>query len=80
MELGHNSDAQFRSLVERIENINVQIKELTSDRSDIFAEAKSTGVDVKVLRRLVAIRKEDQTKREEAEAILETYMRAMGMI
>lgn len=74
---GHNG--QLKAIVERIENVNEQIKELTSDRGDIFKEAGGNGFDVKALRHLVRLRAEDPDKRAEREAILETYMHAMGM-
>jgi uncharacterized protein (UPF0335 family) len=78
-EAGHNSDAQLKSIVERVENLNAQIKNLTDDRADIFKEAAGNGFNVKALRQIVSIRKQDKTKREEAEAILHRYMVAMGM-
>lgn len=75
--IGDNS--QLKSVVERIERVNEQIKELTDDRSDIYKEAAGNGLNVKALRQIVAIRKQDQAKREEAEAILATYLSALGM-
>lgn len=79
-ESGHNSNAQLKSIVERIENVNEQIKDLTSDRSDIFAEAKGVGFDVKALRKIIALRKLSEDDRANQEAILETYMNALGMV
>ena len=75
--IGDNS--QLKAIVERIEHVEGEIKDLQAGRGEIYQEAKSHGYDVKILRRLVALRKQDQSKREEAQAILETYMRAMGM-
>lgn len=80
MEEGHNSKEQLRSIVERIENLDGQIKELRSDQKDIFAEARGNGYDVKALRTIIRLRKQDANERAEAEAILETYMQALGMI
>jgi uncharacterized protein (UPF0335 family) len=74
---GHNG--QLKSIVERVENLNEQIKELGSDRSDIFAEAKGNGYDVKALRKVIAIRKIDPTARAEQGALVETYLAALGM-
>lgn len=71
---------QIKSIVDRIETVNEQIKELTDDRSDIFAEAKGNGFDVKALRKIIALRKLSSEDRAQQEAILETYMQAMGMI
>lgn len=79
-EEGHNSKEQLRSIVERIENLDGQIKELRSDQKDIFAEAKGNGFDVKALRTIIRLRKQDANERAEAEAILETYMQALGML
>lgn len=79
-EEGHNSKEQLRSIVERIENLDGQIKELRSDQKDILTEAKGNGYDVKALRTIVRLRAEDPNKRAEREAVLETYMQALGMI
>jgi len=79
-EAGHNSNEQLKSIVERYENVGEQIKALQSDQKDIMAEAKGNGYDPKILRRVVSIRKQDKAKRDEAEAILERYMHALGMI
>ena len=63
---------QLRSIVERIERLEEDIK-------DVYGEAKSNGYDTKVLRKVVAIRKQDQNDRLEQEAILDTYLHALGM-
>lgn len=76
---GHNSGAQLRSIVERIENLDGEIKERRDDQKEIYSEAKSNGWDVKVLRKVVAIRKQDPAARAEQEILLETYMHALGM-
>lgn len=78
-DIGNNSKEQLKSIVERIENLAEQIKELRSDQSDIFAEAKGNGYDVKALRQIIRIRAEDPNKRAEREAILDTYMQALGL-
>jgi len=79
---GHNSFSkdQLRSIVERIENLEGEIKELQSDRADIYSEAKGNGYDCKALRAIVRMRRQDPNERQEAETILETYMHAMGML
>jgi uncharacterized protein (UPF0335 family) len=79
-QTGHNSAAQIKSLIERIENVGEQIKELQSDQKDIYQEAKGHGYDTKALRHIVRLRAEDPNKRAEREAILETYMHALGMV
>jgi uncharacterized protein (UPF0335 family) len=77
METGHNG--QLKAIVERIETVNEQIKELGDDRSDIFAEAKGSGYCVKTLRKVIAMRKKDPSERSEEAVLLETYMHALGM-
>ncbi len=79
-EPGHNSEGQLKSVVERIEHINEEITGLTSDRSDIFKEAKGNGLDVKALRKIIALRKLSADDRAAQDQILETYMNALGMI
>lgn len=76
---GHNAKEQLKSIVERIESLAEQIKELRSDQGDIYAEAKSGGFDVKTLRKIVAMRKKDPSARAEEAALLETYLHALGM-
>lgn len=80
MEAGHNSNGQLKALVERIENVNDQIKGLTEDRGDIFTEAKGVGFDVKALRKIIALRKLSSEDRAAQDQILETYMNALGML
>lgn len=77
---GHNTEGQLRSLVERIENLEESIKELQSDKSDIYAEAKGAGFDVKALKAIIKERKQDRDKAAELEAILDTYRHALGML
>jgi uncharacterized protein (UPF0335 family) len=74
----HNG--QLKSIVERIERLDEEIKGLRDDQKDIYAEAKGNGYDVKALRKVVAIRKQDPNARAEQETILETYMQALGML
>ena len=76
--IGHNG--QLRSIVERIENVAEQIKELQEDQREIYVEAKSGGFDVKALRTIIRLRKQSPEDRAEREAILETYMHALGML
>lgn len=78
-ELGANSKEQLKSIVERVENLETEIKGLSDDRNDIYKEAAGNGYDVKALRTIVRMRKQDPDKRAEQEAILETYLHAMGM-
>jgi uncharacterized protein (UPF0335 family) len=77
-EPGDIAGDQLRSLVERIEHLEEEIKELTEDKKEIYAEAKSNGFDVKILREIIRIRKQDQQEREEQESLLEVYLQALA--
>ena len=68
---------QLRAIVERIEHVDEEIRELNEAKKEIFLEAKSNGFDVKVLREIVRLRKQDQKEREEHESLLEVYLRAI---
>ena len=70
---------QLRAFIERIERLEEEKKTIADDIKDVYAECKGTGFDVKAVRQLVRIRKQDQAERQEAEAILELYMAALGM-
>ena len=75
---GDNAHAHLRSIVERVERINDEIKSLKEDQKEIFLEAKSAGYDGTALRALIRERAEDQTKRQTREALLDVYRRALG--
>ena len=68
---------QLRTIVERIEHIDEEIKELNEAKREIFAEAKSNGFDVKVLREVIRVRKKDKQERDEQETLLDLYMHAI---
>lgn len=70
---------RLRSLVDRIERLEEERKALSSDIKDIYAEAKSAGFDVKALRQLIRIRKQEAAEVEELETLLDLYRRALGM-
>jgi uncharacterized protein (UPF0335 family) len=70
---------RLRSLVERIERLEEERKALGNDIKDIYAEAKSAGFDVKVLRQLIRVRKQEAADVEEQETLLDLYRRALGM-
>ena len=70
----------LKAFVERIERLEEEKKALSDDIRDVYAEAKATGFDVKALRTIVRLRKQDVDERKEQEAILETYMHALGML
>ena len=68
---------RIRSFVERVEHIEEEIKALTEGKKEVFAEAKGEGFDVKVLKEILRLRKQDQEERDEHESLLDLYMRAM---
>jgi len=68
---------QLRTIVERIENVDEEIKELTEAKKEIFLEAKGNGFDVKVIREVIRVRKQDQKERDELETLLDIYLKAM---
>ena len=71
---------QLKAVIERIERLEEEKKTISDDIRDVYAEAKGNGFDVKALRTIVRLRKQDANKRQEAETILETYMQALGML
>ena len=71
---------QLKSVIERIEKLEEEKKTISDDIRDVYAEAKANGFDVKALRTIVRLRKIEPTEREEQDAILETYMHALGML
>lgn len=81
--VGHNSGAvaadRLRSLVERVERLEEERKTIGGDIKDIYAEAKSAGFDVKVLRKLIQLRRQEPADVEEQETLLDVYRRALGM-
>ena len=68
---------RIRSFIERIEHIEEELKALSEGKKEVFAEAKGEGFDVKVLREILKLRKQDQDERDEQESLLDLYMAAM---
>lgn len=83
--IGHNSTVhgiardQLRAFVERLERVNEEIGCLNDDKKDIYGEAKSMGFDTKILKKVLAIRRQDPQERMEEDLILDTYLHALGM-
>lgn len=71
---------QLKAIIERIERLEEEKKAISDDVSDVYAEAKGNGYDLKALRTIVRMRKQDANERAEQEAILETYLQALGML
>jgi uncharacterized protein (UPF0335 family) len=72
--------AQIKAIVERIERLEEEKKALADDIRDVYLEAKGNGYDTKVLRKVISLRKQDAEKRAEEEAVLDTYLAALGML
>ena len=70
---------QLKAIIERIERLEEEKKTISDDIRDVYAEAKGNGYDVKALRTVVRMRKQDANERAEQETILDTYMQALGM-
>jgi len=71
---------QLKAFIERVERLEEEKKAIADDIRDVYSEAKGNGFDVKALRTIVRLRKQDADERREQEAILETYMHALGML
>ena len=70
---------RLRSIIERVERLEEERKALAGDIKDIFSEAKSAGFDVKVIRQIIRIRRQEPAEVEEQETLLDIYRRALGM-
>ncbi len=68
---------RIRSFVERVENLDTELQELNEQKKEVFAEAKAEGFDVKILKEIIKLRKQDKDERDEHETLLDLYMRAM---
>jgi uncharacterized protein (UPF0335 family) len=68
---------KIRAFVERIENLDIELQELNEQKKEVFAEAKGDGFDVKILKEIIKLRKQDQDERDEREGLFDLYMRAL---
>lgn len=80
VKFGGISGDQLRSILERVERLEEEKAAISVDIREVFAEAKGNGYDVKALRQILKIRKMEAAEREEQEAVLDTYLRALGML
>lgn len=81
-EEGHNSAVNatlLRSLIERVERVNEEIKERNEDKASIFKEIRGHGFDAKIVRRIIALRAMEDHERQEQAALVELYAEALGM-
>lgn len=78
-DINASARTQLKSIVERIERLEEEKKALAADIRDVYLEAKGNGFDIKVLRKVISLRRQDAQKRAEEEAILDTYLAELGM-
>ena len=78
--LNATAQGQLKSIIERIERLEVEKGEIAEQIKEVKAEAKGNGFDVKIINKVVRLRKQDRAKRQEEEAILDLYMSAIGEI
>jgi uncharacterized protein (UPF0335 family) len=71
---------RLKSLIERIERLEQEKEALAADIKEVYAEAKGSGFDTKIMRQIVRLRKRDQDERDEEETLLDVYKRALGML
>ena len=79
VEVGGIASEHLRSYIDRIERLEEEKAGLAADIRDIYAEAKGNGFDSRTMRRIVSLRKLDQSERNEQDALLDLYRRALGM-
>jgi uncharacterized protein (UPF0335 family) len=75
-----SAQGRLRTIVERLERLEEDKQAVMGDLKEVFAEAKGEGYDVKILRRVLRVRKQDKAKRQEEEAILDLYLSALGEV
>ena len=78
--LNGTAQSQLKTIIERIERLEEDKAAVMADLKDVFAEAKGNGFDVKILRKVIRLRKQDRAKRQEEEALLDLYLSAIGEI
>lgn len=75
-----SSQSQLRQFIEQIERLEEEKKALSADIRDKFLEAKAIGFDPKIMKKVISLRKRSKSERQEEDAVLETYLHAMGML
>lgn len=76
---GEVSGARLKSFIERVERLEEEKKALAEDIRDVYSEAKSTGFEPKIMRKIISLRKANLEKRREEQELLDLYMAAIGM-
>ena len=78
MTIGSNTAAELKAIVARLEHLEDEKATIAADIKEVFSEARATGFDVKILRKVIALRKVDPDQREETRSLIDTYMHALG--
>jgi uncharacterized protein (UPF0335 family) len=79
-DVGGIAGAQLKSLIERIERLEDEKRALAEDIKEVYAEAKGTGFEPRIMRQIIKIRKMDKDEHDEQESLLDVYKRALGML
>ncbi len=79
-DVGGIAGAQLKSLIERIERLEDEKRALGEDIKEVYAEAKGSGFEPKIMRQIIKIRKMDKDEHDEQESLLDVYKRALGML
>lgn len=79
-DVGGIAGAQLKSLIERIERLEEEKRALGEDIKEVYAEAKGSGFEPKIMRQIIKIRRMDRDEHDEQESLLDVYMRALGML
>lgn len=80
VKFGGFSGEQLRSFIDKIEKLEAEKRQLAEFIKEVYSEAKSQGFDTAIIRKIIAIRKQDSRDREEQETILDLYLHALGML
>ena len=78
--LNGTAQSQLKSVIERIERLEEDKANVAADLKQVFAEAQGNGFDVKILRKVIRLRKQDKAKRQEEDALLDLYLSAIGEV
>ena len=76
--LNSTAQGQLKTIIERIERLEEDKAAVADDLKEVYAEAKGKGFDVKILRKVIRLRKQDKAKRQEEEALIDLYLSAIG--
>jgi uncharacterized protein (UPF0335 family) len=79
-DVGGIAGDRLKSFIERIERLEEEKKALANDIKEVYAEAKGTGFDIKIMRQVIRLRKMDKDDLDEQETLLDIYRRALGML